>query len=155
MMILRLLKYTLATGFGVGYSPFIPGTVGSLAALVIYIALPFNHTTWLLISIIIFFIGTWTSGDIEKDKGKDPGIVIIDEFVGQWIALLFLPRIFWIFLIGFMVFRILDIIKPFPAAKFEKIKGGFGIMLDDVVAGIYTNLILQLLLLINYTYIKS
>jgi phosphatidylglycerophosphatase A len=84
---------------------------------------------------------------VEKDKGKDPGIVVIDEFVGQWIALLFLPRTFWIFVAGFIVFRILDIIKPFPAADLEELEGGVGIMLDDVIAAIYTNMAIHLTLI--------
>jgi phosphatidylglycerophosphatase A len=140
------LKYILATGFGTGYAPYASGTVGSFAALLLYILIPLNSYLWLLISIILFFVGIWVSGMVERDKGKDPGIVVIDEFVGQWIALIFLPRMLWIFIAGFLIFRILDIIKPFPAANFEKIKGGTGIMLDDVIAGIYTNIILHLIL---------
>jgi phosphatidylglycerophosphatase A len=95
----------------------------------------------------MFFLGIWVSGEVEKNEGKDPQVVVIDEFVGQWIALLFLPRILWIFISGFVIFRILDIIKPFPAADLEEIEGGRGILLDDVIAGIYTNFALHLILL--------
>jgi phosphatidylglycerophosphatase A len=101
----------------------------------------------LAISIAMFFIGIWVSGFVEKDIGKDPGIVVIDEFVGQWLALLFLPKTIWILIAGFLVFRILDIIKPFPAADLEELDGGVGIMLDDVIAGIYTNIALHLTLI--------
>ena len=87
---------------------------------------------------------------MEKDKGKDPEIVVADEFVGQWISLLFLPRLLWVFVAAFFIFRILDIIKPYPAANLEEIKGGKGIMLDDIIAGIYTNIALQLIFILFY-----
>jgi phosphatidylglycerophosphatase A len=146
-MNVKKLKYILATGFGCGYVPYIPGTVGSLVALLLYIFIPLDDYTWLAICTILFFVGVWVSGTVEKDKGKDPSIVVIDEFVGQWVALLFLPRILWIFIASFIVFRILDIIKPFPAADLEEIDGGIGIMLDDVIVAIYTNITLHLTLI--------
>jgi phosphatidylglycerophosphatase A len=146
-MMIKRLKYLIATGFGTGYSPFASGTVGSLAALFLFILFPFDDYLWLAISIVMFVIGIWTSGTIEKEKGKDPGIVVIDEFVGQWIALIFLPRTLWIFVAGFLLFRILDIIKPFPAADLEEIEGGIGIMLDDLIVAIYTNIALHLTLI--------
>ena len=146
-MNIKKLKYIIATGFGTGYSPYIPGTIGSLAALLLFIFIPIDSYSWLAISVIMFFLGIWVSGTVEKDKGKDPGIVVIDEFVGQWIALLFLPKTVWIFIAGFLVFRILDIIKPFPAADLEELDGGIGIMLDDIIAGIYTNMALHLTLI--------
>ncbi len=146
-MNLKKLKYIFATGFGIGYIPYIPGTIGSLVALLLFIFIPFQDYIWLAISIIMFLLGVWVSGTVEKDKGKDPGIVVIDEFVGQWIALLFLPRILWIFIVSFFVFRILDIIKPFPAADLEELDGGIGIMLDDIIVAIYTNMALQLTLI--------
>jgi phosphatidylglycerophosphatase A len=141
------LKYFIATGFGTGYSPYASGTAGSLVALLLYITIPLDNYIWLLICIIMFVIGIWASGSVEKDKGKDPGIVVIDEIVGQWIALLFLPRVLWIYIVSFLIFRLLDIIKPFPAADLEEIEGGAGIMLDDIIAGFYTNMALQLTLI--------
>jgi phosphatidylglycerophosphatase A len=149
-MISTKIKYIVATGFGVGYTPYVPGTAGSLAALLLFILLPFEDITWLIISVGIFFIGIWASDVVEKDKGKDPGLVVIDEYVGQWVALLFLPRTLWIFIAGFLIFRLLDIIKPFPAAEMEEIEGGKGIMLDDIIAGIYTNITLHLILIFFY-----
>jgi len=149
-MSLIKLKYIIATGFGVGYIPVIPGTAGSLVALLIFIFLPLDHNIWLLICLILFCIGIWVSNTVETEKGKDPGIVVIDEYVGQWISLLFLPRTLWIFIAAFVLFRVLDIIKPFPAAKFEKIRGGTGIMMDDLIAGIYTNILIHLIMLLIY-----
>ncbi len=139
------IKYVLATGFGSGYSPLIPGTTGSLLALILYILIPLNSWYWLIISTITFFIGIRVATFVENDKGKDPKIVVIDEFVGQWIALLFLPRTFIVFVAAFILFRFLDIIKLYPANRMEKIRGGSGIMLDDVVAGLYANFLLQII----------
>ena len=146
-MNLNKIKYIFATGFGTGYFPYAPGTVGSLVAILLFIFIPLDDYIWLIVCIVMFFIGIWVSGTVEKDKGKDPGIVVIDEFVGQWVALIFLPRILWIFVAGFLLFRILDIIKPFPAADLEEIKGGIGIMLDDLIVAIYTNIAIHLTLI--------
>ena len=145
----KKLKYLIATGFGSGYSPYIPGTVGSFVALIIFILIPVNHYIWLGICIVSFILGLWASSVVEKDQGKDPRIVVIDEFVGQWVALLFLPRIMWVFITGFILFRILDIIKPFPAADMEDYEGAPGVMLDDIIAGVYTNIAIQIAIVLS------
>ena len=145
-MRLKKIAYIIATGFGSGYSPLIPGTAGSFIALMIFILAPLDNASWLIICLIVFFTGVWAAQIVEKEHGKDPGLVVIDEFVGQWISLLFLPRIFLVFIAAFIIFRILDILKPFPANDSQKLAHGWGIMIDDVIAGIYTNLIIQLLL---------
>ena len=85
---------------------------------------------------------------MEQRYGHDPAEVTIDEVVGMWISLFLLPKKIFIVIAAFFVFRFFDIIKPFPARKFDKMHGGFGIMMDDVIAGIYTNIILQIALLI-------
>ncbi len=146
-MLPEKISYLIATGFGSGYFPRIPGTAGSLLALFIYVLLPFNNVVWLAICASFFFIGVYTSGVVEQQQGKDPGLVVIDEFVGQWIALLFLPRIVPVFVAGFIIFRFLDIIKPFPANDAQNIARGWGIMIDDIIAGIYTNAALQVALI--------
>jgi phosphatidylglycerophosphatase A len=146
MKLIRL-NYLLATGFGIGYSPYGSGTAGSLAALLIFIFIPLSDPIWLGITILMFIIGIRVSGTVEREKGTDPAVVVIDEFVGQWVALLFLPRIVWIYVADFLIFRLLDIIKPFPAADLEELNGGLGIMLDDIIAGIYTNIALHLTLI--------
>ena len=84
---------------------------------------------------------------MEKAHGHDPSVVTIDEFVGMWLSVLFLPSTYLTFILAFFLFRILDIIKPWPARVFDRMNGGWGIMLDDVVAGIYTNIILQIVVL--------
>ncbi len=141
----------MGTGLGSGYAPWAPGTAGSFTALIIFYLLPLTNYYWLIFIIILFAIGLWSSALIEQDQGlKDPSQVVIDEWVGQWLALLFLPRTIFIMLMGFLIFRIMDIIKPFPARSSQLIKGGWGIMIDDVIAAVYTNMSIQLILLIYY-----
>ena len=144
----RIIIYIIATGLGTGYSPLAPGTAGSILALVIFWFFPLQAFTWIVICILFLFIGIWTSNYIELERGKDPGLVVIDEVVGQWFALIFLPHTIKIFLVSFFIFRTLDIIKPFPAGRSQKLFGGIGIMIDDIIAGIYTNLIIQIYLLL-------
>jgi len=143
-MLLKKIAYIIATGFGSGYSPMIPGTAGSFIALLIFIIVPLDNVSWLIICLFVFFTGVWAAQIVEREHGKDPGLVVIDEFVGQWISLLFLPRIFLVFIAAFIIFRILDILKPFPANDSQKLAHGWGIMIDDVIAGLYTNVIIQL-----------
>ena len=141
----NFIAYLFATGFGTGYMPLAPGTAGSLLALLVYFFLPLTPFSWLIITLFFIGIGVWAAEVVEKKLGKDPGIVVVDEMIGQWCALLFLPLTFRILIMGFLLFRLLDIIKPFPARNFERLKGGIGIVLDDIMAGIYTNIILQLI----------
>ena len=149
MTLLMKLKYLIATGFGSGYSPYIPGTVGSFIALILYVLIPVGPYLWLGICILFFILGLWAAAAVENDHGKDPRLVVIDEFVGQWVALLFLPRSIYVYLAAFVLFRILDIIKPFPAADMEDYEGAPGIMLDDLIAGIYTNMAIQIYILLT------
>ncbi len=144
----------IATGFFSGHSPFAPGTCGSIVGILIY-AIPGFETpiSILTISILCFFIGTYVSSVMENRLGNDPSSVVIDEIVGMWISLLLLPKTFLIILISFFFFRAYDIFKPQPARYVEKYKNGWGIMLDDVVAGIYTNISVRILLLIFPTII--
>ncbi len=143
----RLMVYGIGTGLGAGYSPIAPGTAGSLLALILFGLLPAASVVWLLISGIVFFVGVKISTLIECDKGEDPSLVVIDEIVGQWIALLFLPAYpLMVFVAAFFLFRLFDIWKPYPIDLSQKLNGGWGIMIDDVLAGIYANLVLQIIL---------
>lgn len=137
----------ICTGFGAGYSPFIPGTVGTFVALVFYLIPGFEAIPIMLSAIIIFFvIGTYGAARIEKKIGHDPGIIVIDEIVGMWVSLLFFPKIFTIIVAAFILFRIADIIKPWPARWCQRKSGGWAIMLDDVFAGIYVNITIWIVL---------
>jgi phosphatidylglycerophosphatase A len=143
-MIIKYIAYLFATGFGTGYTPFAPGTAGSLLALLLFWFIPLNSLHWLILCSIFIVIGIWAATVVEKDRGKDPGVVVIDEIAGQWCALLFFPRSFGIYIAGFFIFRILDIVKPYPARRSEKLPGGIGIMIDDIIAGIYSNIIIHI-----------
>lgn len=135
----------IATGFFSGYSGFAPGTAGSGVALVIYCLLPpLNAWAWGLLLIGLFFVGVYTSGACEKAWGKDPRRVVIDEFAGFFVTVGLLPQSVLVGIVGFVVFRILDIIKPPPARQVEALPGGWGIVADDVVVGIYGQMILWL-----------
>ena len=102
-----------------------------------------------LVIIITYIAGTLAAADVAQHEGtKDPSRVVVDEVVGQWIALFLLPFSWKIALLSFIVFRIMDIWKPFPIKKLECFEGGTGIMLDDVLAGVYANILIQLLILV-------
>ena len=135
----------LATCFQIGYLPLAPGTWGSAAALISWRLLPEMELFRLsLIMIVIFLVGVIASSIVSDEKGNsDPSKVVIDEWVGMWIALLMIPNE-WLWLgIAFLLFRIFDIIKVYPANRFERLPGGWGIMMDDVVAGLYAGVITQ------------
>jgi phosphatidylglycerophosphatase A len=139
----------LATGMYSGYSPFASGTAGSLVGLLFY-AIPGMERTLVLsiASIVIFAIGVVTSAQMEKIHGEDPSIVVIDEIAGMWIALILLPKGILVAALAFLFFRAYDIIKPPPARQVERIPNGFGVMLDDVFAGVYANISVQLIVFI-------
>ena len=136
----------VATGFHLGRFPYAPGTVGSLAAFLLF--LPFRHLHWIVhLSIvgILFAVGTYTAGRAERAlTARDPSVVIIDEVVGCWVALLAIPPHYVSLLSAFVLFRLFDVWKPFPADRAEALPGGWGIMLDDLVAGCYANLCVRL-----------
>ena len=111
-------------------------------ALCLYVLIPLSEMQWFLIIAITIYLGIITGTYVEKRLNKDPGIVVIDEMAGQWLSLLFLPRTFYIYIIAFLLFRLLDIIKPFPADRSQNLNGGLGIMMDDIIAGIYTNILI-------------
>lgn len=137
----------LASGFYTGYVPVLSGTLASFVALLLPYTLGFYHWTYLLpVCVLFFIIGTHYSGIMEKVYGKDPAEVTIDEFVGMWVSLLFLPKTMLVALTAFLLFRCFDIFKPFPIQTIDKYSGGLTIMLDDVVAGIYANSTLHIML---------
>ena len=137
----------IATGAYSGYLPKAPGTWGSLLGVAIWFGMrKLELVPYLGIVAVLFVIGTACAGSAEKivDRG-DPGIVVIDEIVGQLITLAAAPTHPAAALTGFALFRLFDILKPFPVNWFDKhIHGGLGIMLDDVIAGLYALLILQI-----------
>ncbi len=148
-MRLNFIEKLLGSGFYTGYIPFASGTFGSLAGLIIYYIPGFERPEILLPAIIILtaygiFVGT----RFEKVYGKDPSECTIDEVIGMWISLLFVPKVIWISIVVFFAWRLADIIKPFPARKLESLSGGVGIMIDDIVAGVYVLIIVHVFILI-------
>lgn len=137
----------LGLGLGSGLSPVAPGTFGSVAALVLYFPISLLPTlTYVGLVIAALALGVHICQEVADDLGvEDPGAVVWDEFVGLWIALTFVPSGWYWLLGGFVLFRAFDILKPWPVSYFDRMGGGLGIMLDDVAAGIYTLIVLQLL----------
>ena len=151
----KIIPKLIATTLGAGYFPVGPGTMGALVGAVIVwlfgIYNVFNFAFYelnaLLIILIIIFglLGVWSTNQLESEWGKDPGKIVMDETVGVWITCLFVPMTISTLIAAFILFRIFDIWKPLGIKKFEALKGGVGVMMDDVVAGIYSNIVLQII----------
>lgn len=144
-----LIIKVFASGLFSGYSPLVSGTVGSLVGIGLYLIPGFERPEILIpVVLVSFLLGIPASRRMESHYGHDPSQVTIDEVVGMWITLAFLPKTLFFITAGFFIFRLLDIIKPFPARRIDQMRGGLGIMLDDVVAGFYSNLVLQAIRLV-------
>ena len=141
----------LVCGLGSGFAPKAPGTFGSLAAVLIWwfalgnLSLPVQ----LLVIAAVTALGTWLTHRVQaRYRVSDPGAIVVDEFAGQWIALLFAPMTLWGMLAGFVLFRLFDIWKPWPVGTLEKgVPGAFGVMVDDLAAGLLALAVLQFTLL--------
>ncbi len=141
------LAKLISTFFYAGYFPFAPGTFGSLITLVIiWFLIPSFFYILLPISLGLFLLSVWSATRAEETFGKDGSPIVIDEVTGMVISLVFVPKDIKCFVGAFLLFRLFDIVKPPPARSMENLKGGWGVTLDDVVAGIYANLSLQLIL---------
>jgi len=136
----------LATGFFVGYSPFAPGTMGTLVAFLLYAILPTTIPFYWMLILCLIIGGTIISQRAENIIGEvDSPKIVIDEICGYFIAMAFLPKTLGLMIVGFVIYRLLDVIKIYPMKKLEMLAGGLGIMLDDICAGIITNLILHII----------
>ena len=136
-----------ATFFGLGYLPFMSGTWASLAGLLIFILIGSNTAWYVLITALVLLLGFVVCGRAERIfNQKDSRLIVIDEVAGMLVALLFLPYNLIIGALAFILFRILDIAKPFPANGLQRLSGSCGIMADDIIAGLYANIILQAVL---------
>jgi phosphatidylglycerophosphatase A len=140
----------VATGFGAGYSPIAPGTAGSLVGLLLFWPLrSLPAPIQVAVVVAVFLLGAAAGARVARSVGtEDPGIVVVDEVVGMWTSLLFLPFTVGTAAVAFVLFRILDVIKPYPARDLEDLPGGWGIMSDDLMAGVYANLALRAALLV-------
>lgn len=143
----------IATTFGAGYSPLAPGTAGAIVGcLFLWIFNYFqilptypNPLVFILLTVIITLLGIFVTNRLTADWGKDPSKVVIDELAGMWIAMIFIPFSWLNILLAFILFRFFDIAKPLGIRKLESLKGGTGVMMDDVLAGIYANIVLQII----------
>lgn len=144
-MKINFFEKFIGSGFYTGYSPVASGTVGSIAAMIIYLIPGFEQLYIILPATIIFIVyGIYVGNKFEAEYGKDPSQCTVDEFVGTWISLIALPKTLWFIVVAFFLWRILDIIKPPPARNLERLNGGLGIMIDDVISGLYTLIIMHL-----------
>ncbi|HJR60238.1 MAG TPA: phosphatidylglycerophosphatase A [Vicinamibacterales bacterium] len=144
------LAVLIATVGYCGYFPIAPGTVGSAAGLLFYWFVWWTGSPIVEVGLIVglFGAGVWAGTTAERYfGGVDPGPIVLDEVVGMLITLAFIPGLGWSgALAGFVIFRVFDVIKPFPAGRMERLHGGLGVMADDAMAAIYGNLCLRLLL---------
>jgi phosphatidylglycerophosphatase A len=147
---MRFVALALATSGGVGYIPFAPGTFGSLAGLLLWWLLPGSLSVQLTVIVVIFIVGSWSGSEAERHfASTDPGPVVIDEVLGMLVTLLLNPVGWGGAILGFLLFRASDIIKPYPANKLEQLHGGVGVMADDLMAAIYANLALRMIIAVS------
>jgi len=157
MKIWTRLNKTFATAFGLGLSPVAPGTMGALGGLALgYLILQYCSYPNSLLSlaiVLVTILGAISAKVLELEWGEDPSKIVIDEVVGMWISILFLPPMWECYVAAFVLFRFFDIVKPFYIKQMEFFKNGWGVMMDDVLAGIYANIILQISILIFKKYL--
>jgi phosphatidylglycerophosphatase A len=151
MNLKTFLGKAIGTSFGFGYAPVAPGTFGALFGVIIYYLLHFTFPLYInsiLIVLIVIFtaLGTWACQIVLKEWGHDPSKIVMDESVGIWITLLFIPYDHWYIWLGFGLFRLFDIWKPLGIGSIDNMKGAFSVMLDDVLAAVYAVIVLQLII---------
>ncbi len=158
---MKFIYKITATALGAGYSPFAPGTAGAIVGCIAlwllekYNIISTTNTPLIFIGLILIttVMGIIATDKLEEEWGKDPSKVVLDEVIGMWITMMFVPLSFLNVLIGFILFRFFDIAKPLGIRKLESLKGGVGVMADDMLAGIYANITLQILIaLLNNFY---
>ena len=147
MKLSNFIVKTLSTFFYIGYLPLIPGTFASIAGVFLFYFLKDNLLIYIFSILFLLLIGILVGERAEEVfQRKDCPFIVIDEVLGMLLSLIFIPYDIKLVIIAFVIFRILDTLKPYPASMLQNLKGGIGIMGDDIVAGLYTNIILQLAL---------
>jgi phosphatidylglycerophosphatase A len=144
------LATLIATGLGSGYSPWAPGTAGSAVGLLLYVPLARAPVAaQLAATLLVFVVGVWAATATARRTGrKDPGLVVVDEIAGMWVAVLLMPFTAGVAIAAFFAFRAMDVVKPYPARDLERLPEGWGIMADDVMAGVYANLLVRVVALV-------
>ena len=138
--------FLIATALGAGYSPIAPGTAGTAVAVLVLGLVPFSRAGLVLFFVVVTAVGTWAAHVVEHAVGrKDPGLIVIDEVAGMTLSVLVFPLTVRVLVVGFLLFRLFDIVKPWPARGSQRLGGGVGVMIDDLIAGLYTLLTIALL----------
>lgn len=141
---MMLVAVAMATSLGVGYVPVAPGTFGSLVGLLLWWLLPKDPLTQGVVIVAVTVLGIWSAGLAERHfNGSDPGPVVIDEVMGVLVTLWMNPVGWQGAVAGFLLFRLFDVLKPYPANRLEALHGGLGIMADDAMAAVYANVALR------------
>ena len=148
MSLKQRLAFVFATGFGSGYSPVAPGTAGSVVGLLFVWAMSTLSLPGQIAAVAAVTLLSMIAADIvAKSVGlKDPGLIVADEIAGMMVTMIAIPLSATSLLLGFVLFRVMDVVKPPPARQFEHFKGGVGIVADDLMAGVYAHLALRGLL---------
>jgi len=150
MTLKQRAAFVFATGFGSGYSPFAPGTAGSLVGLLFVwgmaqLSLPGQVAAVVGVSVVSMIAADIVAAALGL---KDPGVIVADEIAGMMVTLFAIPLTLTSVIAGFILFRVMDVVKPPPARQFERLKGGIGVVADDLMAGVYAHLALRGFLLI-------
>lgn len=150
MSLKQRLAFVLATGFGSGYSPVAPGTAGSAVGLLFVWAMSLlDLTGQVAFTLVVTVLSVIAADIVAKSVGlKDPGLIVADEIAGMMVTMVAIPLTAKSLLLGFILFRVMDVVKPPPARQFERFKGGVGIVADDLMAGVYAQLALRGLLML-------
>ena len=150
MTLTQRMAFLFATGFGSGYSPIAPGTAGTVVGLLFVWGMSFMSLPGqLAFTVIVSALAMIAADIVAKSIGlKDPGLVVADEIAGMMVTMIAIPLTLKSLLLGFILFRVMDVVKPPPARQFEHFKGGIGIVADDLMAGVYAQLVLRGLLMV-------
>ena len=141
---MNILIRVIATGCYTGYIPKAPGTAGSaLAVLIIWAMAPVSPLYYLMMTALLVIIGIWAADRAEQDFGHDAGPIVIDEIIGIFITCALVPHTPLVLGLGFVLFRIMDIAKPYPVNRSQDLSGGLGVVMDDILAAIYAHLVLR------------
>jgi phosphatidylglycerophosphatase A len=145
----KILVTLLATGFGTGYAPVASGTIGSIPPwLMAYFLVANNQLALAIVTLVSSVVSIWVAGQAENYFGHDSKKIVIDEWAGMFFTLLFIPFSLTNYAIAFFVFRALDVIKIYPARQSESLPGGWGVTMDDVIAGVQSNIVTRIIIFI-------
>ncbi|MFH0777283.1 MAG: phosphatidylglycerophosphatase A [Candidatus Eisenbacteria bacterium] len=147
---MKKFERLLATIFYIGYAPVVPATFGAaFAAVVFWFVMPESASLEVVATLLLVLVAVRVSGTAEKSYGHDARRIVIDEAAGMFVSLCFLPKSLPLYVVSFVAFRIFDVVKPFPAGRVQGLRGGWGVVADDLFAGVYANLLVQLLRLVG------